>query len=85
MRIFSIEYILLKKQILDIYCDVVDKKNTNIDQKIRNIQERINSIEKELYEDLHIVGKKNYLISFAIVRKIHKLDELKRMLKQCNK
>ena len=83
MRIFSIEYILLKKQILDIYCDVVDKKDADIERRVRTVNEKINNTEKELYEDLKIVGKKRLLEAFTIMRRIHKLQELEAMLKQC--
>ena len=77
-RLFLIEFASIKKEIVDIYC-----ATTNDKERVNHAKKRIERLEDELYEDLRQVGKKNFLMSFAIVKRIHKLNDLKEMLKQC--
>ena len=77
-KIFLIEFASIKKEIVEIYCATATEK-----EKIDHAQKRINWLEDDLYEKLRQVGKKDFLMSFTLVKRIHKLNDLKEMLKQC--
>ena len=78
MKLFLLEFASIKREIVDIYCATATDK-----ERVDHAQKRINWLEDELYCQLRQVGKKNFLVSFSIVKKIHKLNDLKEMLKQC--
>ena len=77
-KVFLIEFASIKREIVEIYCATATEE-----EKVNHAQKRIEWLEDELYEKLRQVGKRDFLISFAIVKRIHKLNELKEMLKQC--